>query len=149
MHACTGLLSNHESPLRPARFVTSKIVNGIKSIQASTQRYLELGNLSIARDWGWAPDYVSAIHRILIADVPDDYIVATGETNSLMDFINQLCVLADLEPSEIIRTNKQFLRPTDLLTASFSPQKIYNNLGWTSSTSFTQLVNKLYDGDLF
>ena len=98
MHACTGLLSNHESPLRPARFVTSKIVNGIKSIQASTQRYLELGNLSIARDWGWAPDYASAIHRILIADVPDDYIVATGETNSLMDFINQLCVLADLEP---------------------------------------------------
>jgi GDPmannose 4,6-dehydratase len=149
MFACTGLLSNHESPLRPTRFVTSKVVSGIKSIKSGTQNTLELGNLAVARDWGWAPDYADAIHRMLSADTPDDYIVATGKTHSLMDLIYELCILADLDPDQIIKFDSSLLRPTDLSTTSLSPDKILRNLGWKSSTNFLQLVKNLYSGQLF
>jgi GDP-mannose 4,6-dehydratase len=97
IHASTGLLSNHESPLRPARFVTRKIVNGIRSIQLGQQSNLVLGNIKISRDWGWAPDFVEAIHLICSSKVPDDYIVATGKTHSLLDFIGSLSNLANLD----------------------------------------------------
>ncbi|QFZ91670.2 GDP-mannose 4,6-dehydratase [Synechococcus elongatus] len=149
LFACTGLLSNHESPLRPTRFVTSKIVQSIRSIQMGTQAYLELGNLNIARDWGWAADYVDAIYRMTTASQADDYIIATGTTHSLIDLIEKLCRMADLEPTKIIKTDPKLLRPSDLSTATLSADKIKRDLNWTAKTDFSLLVSKLFKGDLF
>ena len=146
--ACTGLLSNHESPLRPARFVTSKIVSGIHEIKKGSQNFLELGNLFISRDWGWACDYVDAIHRMTISENPENYIIATGKTHSLMEFIEGLCSLASLKSSDIIRTNPQLLRPSELTTISLSPQKIFNDLNWKSTVTFKSLIEKLYKDEL-
>jgi GDPmannose 4,6-dehydratase len=149
IHACTGLLSNHESPLRPTRFVTSKIVNAIHRIKAGEQQTLHLGNLSVARDWGWAPDYVKAIHKIMLANSPTDYIVATGYTHSLTEMITQLCDLAGLVPEQILRSDNSLLRPTDLQIAHLSSAKIQQELGWRPSTSFPELINKLFYDQLF
>ena len=149
IYACTGLLSNHESPLRPARFVTSKIVKGIHAIKEGRQEYLDLGNLNISRDWGWAPEYADAIYRITTADKPDDYIVATGNTHSLGDLIQGLCSLAGLDASQVIKVNPQLFRPADLEHVSLSPRKINQLLNWSSKTEFDELIYKLYHGLLF
>jgi GDPmannose 4,6-dehydratase len=149
IYACTGLLSNHESPLRPARFVTSKIVHGIRAIKGGTQDYLDLGNLNIARDWGWAPDYADAIYRITRADKPDDYIVATGHTHSLSDLIQGLCSIADIDAGQVVRVNPHLLRPTDLESVSLSPVKIKKLLDWNSTTTFDEMLYKLYYNQFF
>lgn len=144
LHACTGLLSNHESPLRPSRFVTSKVVQGIHAIKAGKQSSLELGNLLISRDWGWAADYVEAIHAMMCAPVAADYIVATGKTHSLLELIESLCRLADLDATAIIKTDPKLLRPSDLTSVTLSADKINRELGWKATTGFPELVNKLY-----
>ena len=149
IHASTGLLSNHESPLRPARFVTRKIVNGIRSIQLGQQSNLVLGNIKISRDWGWAPDFVEAIHLICSSKVPDDYIVATGKTHSLLDFIGSLSNLANLDISRIVKVDDSLLRPSDLMSISVSPAKIKKGLGWEAKTDFSLLVEKLFNESLF
>lgn len=149
LFACTGLLSNTESPLRPSRFVTSKIVEGVRAIKAGTLSHLRLGNTAIGRDWGWAPDYADAIHRVTTADTADDYVIATGRTHSLMDFITRLCALADLDPAAIVTTDPSLFRPADLTTIALSPAKIQRDLGWQAATDFPHLVRKLYDRDLF
>lgn len=149
IYACTGLLSNHESPLRPSRFVTSKIINGIRSIKNGSQDFIDLGNLNIIRDWGWAPDYAEAIHRITTAYKPDDYIVATGSSHSLNDLVQGLCALADLDPAQVIRVNEQLFRPAEFSTALLSPAKIQSHLKWKSTTTFDELLYKLYNGLLF
>jgi GDPmannose 4,6-dehydratase len=149
LHACTGLLSNHESPLRPARFVTSKIVNGIRAIKEGVQEYLELGNLNISRDWGWAPDYADAIFRITSAEKADDYIVATGSAHSLSDLIQGLCSLAGLDAAKVVRVNTLLLRPTDLESVSLSPAKIKKMLDWNPTTTFEQMLRKLLYNHLF
>jgi GDPmannose 4,6-dehydratase len=86
-HCCTGILANHESPLRPKRFVTQKIISGVKAIKAGEATRLQLGNLDIWRDWGWAPEYVKAMHLMLQQQHPQDYVIATGSTYSLRDFV--------------------------------------------------------------
>lgn len=149
LHACTGLLSNHESPLRPSRFVTSKIVQGIHAIKTGTQSILELGNILISRDWGWAADYVEAIHLMTTAPLAQDYIVATGKTHSLWELIESLCNLADLDPADIIKTDPKLLRPSDLTTTTLSAGKISRELGWTATTAFPDLISKLYHRELF
>lgn len=149
LFACTGLLSNHESPLRAPRFVTSKIVAGIRAIKAGTQTQLRLGNTAIARDWGWAPDYAEAIHRMTTADTADDYVIATGHTHSLTEFITRLCAMADLDQAAIITTDPELFRPADLTTTALSPAKIRRDLGWQATTEFSELVRKLYEGALF
>lgn len=149
LFACNGVLSNTESPLRPGRFVTSKIVAGIRAIKAGTQTGLRLGNTAIGRDWGWAPDYADAVHRIATAAAADDYIVATGRTHSLMDFITQLCDIAELDPAAIITTDPGLFRPADLTTIALDPSKIHRSLGWQAATEFPQLVRKLYHQELF
>ena len=147
--ACTGLLSNHESPLRAARFVTTKIVEGIHAIRNGRQSQLRLGNTAIARDWGWAPDYAEAIHRMTTADRADDYVVATGSTHTLMDLISRLCDLAGLDPRHIVSSDPALLRPADLTTTALSPDKIRRELGWHAATDFPELVRKLYARELF
>jgi GDPmannose 4,6-dehydratase len=149
MFACTGLLSNHESPLRPERFVTSKIVEGIRAIQGGLQTRLRLGNTVISRDWGWAPDYCEAIFRITTAATADDYLVATGETHSLREFIAQLCEMAGLDPNRIIDTDASLFRPSDVTAMKLSPSKIQRDLGWQATTRFDSIVAKLFHRSLF
>lgn len=149
MYACTGLLSNHESPLRPKRFVTSKIVAGIHAIKEGITTDLELGNIGIERDWGWAADYADAIHTMMLAQHPDDFIIATGKTHSLMELISGLCKLADLDPKDIIKTDSNLFRPADLSKVSLSPAKIQQRLGWNAKVEFSQLIEKLYNNELF
>ncbi len=130
LFACSGLLFNHESPLRPQRFVTRKIVNAACRIAAGMNEKLELGNISVERDWGWAPEYVEAMWLMLQQDNPDDYVIATGETNRLEDFVDGVFTSLGLNWGEHVKTNRNLFRPTDILTVKANPGKAAQKLGW-------------------
>ena len=130
LFACSGLLFNHESPLRPQRFVTRKIVNAACRIAAGMNKKLELGNISVERDWGWAPEYVEAMWLMLHQDNPDDYVIATGETNRLEDFVDGVFTSLGLNWREHVETNRNLFRPTDILTVRANPGKAARKLGW-------------------
>jgi GDPmannose 4,6-dehydratase len=130
LFACSGLLFNHESPLRPGRFVTRKIVQSACRIAEGYQETLELGNISVERDWGWAPEYVEAMWRMLQQDSPDDYVIATGETNRLEDFVESVFTALGLDWQDHVRTNPALFRPTDIMTARANPSKATEKLGW-------------------
>jgi GDPmannose 4,6-dehydratase len=135
MFACTGILANHESPLRPKRFVTQKIIEGVREIKAGRQSTIQLGNLDIWRDWGWAPDYVDAMALMLQAEQPGDYLIASGSTTSLRQFAQEALAAAGLDLAEQLESVDALKRPADL--------------GWTSSRSFGQIVGKMYGDELF
>ena len=130
LFACSGLLFNHESPLRPQRFVTRKIVTAACRIAAGMNEKLELGNISVERDWGWAPEYVEAMWLMLQQDTPDDYVIATGETNRLEDFVDGVFTPLGLNWREHVETNQNLFRPTDILTVRANPGKAALKLGW-------------------
>ena len=130
LFACSGLLFNHESPLRPQRFVTRKIVSAACRIAAGMNEKLELGNISVERDWGWAPEYVEAMWLMLQQDAPDDYVIATGETNRLEDFVDGVFTPLGLNWREHVETNQNLFRPTDILTVRANPGKAALKLGW-------------------
>jgi len=130
LFACSGLLFNHESPLRPRRFVTRKIVHAACRIAKGSHETLELGNISVERDWGWAPEYVEAMWRMLQQDAPDDYVIATGETNRLEDFVESVFAALGLSWRDHIQTNQTLFRPTDILTARANPARAEEKLGW-------------------
>ena len=143
LHCCTGLLANHESPLRPQRFVTQKIISAVKAIKAGTQNKLTLGNLDIWRDWGWAPDYVQAMHLMLQHDTPTDFIVATGKTHSLRDFVDQAFDFVGLNSRDYLQTDSSLFRPSDLKYSSVDPANIKNKLGWQASVDFRGIVERM------
>lgn len=150
LFAVTGFLSNHESPLRPKKFVSSKIIHGLQDIRAKKLNKLVLGNINISRDWGWAPDYAEAIYRIVNARAPDDYIVATGNTYSLREFIITACECLGIPyNSEILEINPDLMRPSDLSSMHLSPARIYEDLGWKASTQFREIISKLCNSELF
>ena len=130
LHACTGVLFNHESPLRPARFVTQKIVRAAARIAAGSTETLRLGNTAIQRDWGWAPDYVEAMWRMLNADVPDDYVIATGRTVSLEYFTAAAFAQFGLDWQQHVVVDPTLLRPTDIMAGRANPAKARAVLGW-------------------
>jgi GDPmannose 4,6-dehydratase len=130
LFACSGLLFNHESPLRPRRFVTRKIVQAACRIADGDQEILELGNTSVERDWGWAPEYVEAMWRMLQQDTPDDYVIATGETNRLEDFVESVFSALGLDWHDHVRTNQTLFRPTDIQTVRANPARAADRLGW-------------------
>ena len=132
LHASTGILFNHESPLRPERFVTQKIVMSACRIAAGSREILTLGNIDIARDWGWAPDYVEAMWLMLQKEAADDYIIATGQTNSLRDFINVVFNAVDLDWKEHVSVDPFLFRPTDIAVGYANPSKAKNQLGWSA-----------------
>ena len=121
--ACSGILFNHESPLRPKRFVTQKIVKTAVDIAAGRESALYLGNIDIARDWGWAPEYVEAIWLMLQQEQPEDYIVATGKTYCLREFVQEVFSLLDLNWQKYTSSNADLLRPTDILVSRAEPLK--------------------------
>jgi GDPmannose 4,6-dehydratase len=149
MFACTGILANHESPLRPRRFVTQKVIEGVKSIKAGVLEKLRLGNLEVWRDWGWAPDYVKAMHLMLQAEKPRDYLIASGATTSLRDFVQSAFDVAGLEIDNHLESDDFFKRPADLRYSSVDPSSIKRDLGWSSSRSTQEIVTKMYRGELF
>jgi len=130
LFACSGLLFNHESPLRPQRFVTRKIVTAACRIAAGMNEKLELGNISVERDWGWAPEYVEAMWLMLQQDKPDDYVIATGETNRLEDFVDEAFTALGLNWREHVKTSRNLFRPTHILTVRANPGKAAQKLGW-------------------
>lgn len=132
LHASTGILFNHESPLRPERFVTQKIVMSACRIAAGSKEILTLGNIDIARDWGWAPDYVEAMWLMLQKEIADDYIIATGQTNALRDFINVVFNALDLDWKEHVNIDSSLFRPTDIAEGYADPLKARIQLGWSA-----------------
>jgi GDPmannose 4,6-dehydratase len=149
MFACTGILANHESPLRPKRFVTQKIIEGVKAIKAGRQATIQLGNLDIWRDWGWAPDYVQAMHRMLQVEQPADYLIASGSTTSLHQFAQEAFYAADLDLGDHLESVEGLKRPADLTYSAMNPTSIRQALGWESKRPIGEIVNKMYNDILF
>ncbi len=143
LFACTGILANHESPLRPNRFVTQKIIQGVKAIAAGKQEKLVLGNLDIWRDWGWAPEYVEAMHRMLQAHKPRDYLIASGKSHSLREFVDAAFDHAGLDPKDQLEVNGDLMRPSDLCYSAIDPGRITRELSWKSSLGLQDIVERM------
>ena len=130
LFACTGILFNHESALRQDRFVTQKIVRAAARISQGSCEKLNLGNINIKRDWGWAPDYVEAMWRMLNIDNPDDYVIATGRTVSLEYFVNHAFNFFKLNWKDHVEIDNSLFRPTDIIFGGGDPSKANKVLGW-------------------
>lgn len=130
LFACTGILFNHESPLRPKRFVTQKIVQAASRIANGSQEKLMLGNIGILRDWGWAPDYVEAMWRMLNIDIASDYVIATGRTVSLEYFTEKVFTHFGLNWRDHVEVDKTLFRPTDIMEGRANPEKARKSLSW-------------------
>jgi len=148
MFACTGILFNHESYLRPKRFVTRKIVSTACRIARGSSEKLLLGNISIERDWGWAPEYVNAMWMMLQQQQSDDYIIATGSTFSLKNFIVNVFEYLNLDWNDYVQTDKKFLRPTDIQTISADPSKAEKLLHWKAKYSASDVAKMMVDAEL-
>lgn len=146
IYCCTGILANHESPLRPRRFVTQKIISSVKAIKEGTQQKLLLGNLDIWRDWGWAPDYVRAMHLILQNECPSDFIIATGITNSLRDFVDAAFDYVDLNSSDYLDIDSTLFRPSDLKYSAVDPTRIKTKLGWEPHFGLLEIIEGMMNG---
>jgi len=147
LYACSGILFNHESSLRPERFVTKKIVSAVRRIAAGSKEKLHLGNISISRDWGWAPEYVDAMWRILQQEKPDDFVIATGETYSLEDFIATAFDCAGLNWQQHVVTDSSLLRPSEITINRANPAKAFDQLGWKARYTMPQVVRMMFDDD--
>jgi GDPmannose 4,6-dehydratase len=145
LFCCTGILANHESPLRPTRFVTQKIIQGVKAIARGEIQQLHLGNLDIYRDWGWAPEYVRAMHLILQAETVNDYLIASGHTYSLRTFAELAFKCAGLSHDKYLVTDQSLLRPNDLGYSCMDPSLISHQLGWQASIGIEEIVTRMYD----
>jgi GDPmannose 4,6-dehydratase len=148
MHATSGILFNHESPLRGTEFVTRKITLGVARIKHGMQSELPLGNLDARRDWGYAKEYVEAIWLMLQQPEPDDYVIATGETHSVKEFLEAAFEMAGLDWQQYVVTDPSFIRPAevDFLLGDYSKAK--EKLGWKPRTTFKELVSLMVEADL-
>lgn len=144
MFACSSICANHESPLRPARFVTRKIVQGALRI-AREGGTLSLGNLDIRRDWGWAPDYVDGFWRMLQADKPSDYVIASGETNSLSDFVAEAFSAVGLDWKKHVEVSSELMRPSEITSSRLNPSKAARELGWKARYRMRDVVRLLVE----
>ncbi len=147
LHACSGILFNHESPLRPTRFVTRKVVAAACRIAAGSRETLHLGNLSVVRDWGWAPEYVEAMWRMLNAPEPDDYVVATGESHQLERFVEAAFAAAGLDWKDHVVTDPSLYRPTDLHEGRANPEKARQKLGWVARYRMHDVVRAMIEAE--
>ncbi len=146
--AANGILFNHESPRRGETFVTRKITIGIAAILAGKQETLYLGNLKARRDWGFAPEYVECMWRILQHDCGDDFVIGTGESHSVADFIKEAFAYARLESKKHIRIDPRYFRPTEVDHLKADATKAKKLLDWTPQVTFKDLVRIMVDADL-
>ena len=147
LFVCSGILFNHESQFRPARFVTQKIVRGAVDIAEGRATELHLGNLSIARDWGYAPEYVDAMWRMLQLDAPTDFVVATGQVATLEVFVDHTFRSIGLDWRDHVVTDKSLLRPLDIMRSVGHPEKARLQLGWAPQTLLPALIGKLVEAE--
>lgn len=143
LFACNGILFNHESPLRPERFVTQKIVYAANRIANGAKERLSLGRLDIVRDWGWAPEYVDAMWRMMQADKPDDYIIATGESNSLEAFVAETFATLGLDWKQHVDLDPRLFRPTDIAWSQGNPAKAAQQLNWTANIHMREMAAEM------
>lgn len=143
LYVCSGILFNHESPLRPDRYVTQKIVRGAVDIAQGKADTLELGRLDICRDWGWAPEYVVAMSLMLERSEPADLVIATGQSCSLKDFIVAAFAAVDLNWKNHVVSKKELFRPADILVSRGNPARARDALGWTAKVHMQELVERL------
>jgi GDPmannose 4,6-dehydratase len=141
--ACNGILFNHESPMRHSRFVTRKIVDAACRIAAGSEERLELGRTDIVRDWGWAPEYVDAMWRMMQHDTPGDYVVATGEANSLEAFVAAAFEAVDLDWRQHVVSSQSLYRPTELAWSQGDPTRAAQELGWVAASKMRDVVRKM------
>ncbi|HHL32970.1 MAG TPA: GDP-mannose 4,6-dehydratase [Desulfobulbaceae bacterium] len=161
----SGILFNHESPLRGLEFVTRKITDGVARIKLGKQDHIELGNLSSKRDWGYAMDYVDGMYRMLQAEKPDVYLLATGRTESVRDFVNMSCKAVGIEiewqgegideigintanGKTIVSVNEKFYRPAEVDLLIGDPAKAKRDLGWEATTTLEELCQMMVEADL-
>jgi len=149
LFACSGILFNHESPLRPERFVTAKIVNGARRIANGNPERLRLGNLDISRDWGWAPEYVEAMYRMLQIDTPRDFVIATGRTHTLAEFAEAVFGEFGMDWRDHVEVDSNLMRPSDIAANHADPRLAGSLLGWKAEVGLRELAGKLAAGDLF
>ena len=147
LHACTGILFNHESPLRPERFVTRKIVAAAARIADGSGESLFLGNIDIERDWGWAPEYVEAMWLMLQTEQPQDFVIATGETRSLRDFVTEAFASFGLNWADHVRTDAMLLRPSDIKRGAADPRNAFRILGWRAQYRLADVVRMMADAE--
>ena len=143
LHACNGILFNHESPRRGSNFVTNKVVKGAVKIKKGLQDKLELGNMDSYRDWGHSKDYVRAMHMILNHDTPDEFIVATGETHSVRDLCETVFSKLDLDYRDYIVQNPKFMRPEELKYLKGDSQRTREVLGWEPEYTFSTMLDEM------
>ena len=148
LFACNGILFNHESPLRPARFVTKKIVSTACRIAGGAKEKLMLGRLDIVRDWGWAPEYVEAMWRMLQAEIPDDYVIATGHSDTLSNFVSIAFESVDLDWRKFVVSDSSLYRPLDITFSAGNPGKANKILDWRATTLLPALVSRLVSAEL-
>ena len=148
MYTCSGILYNHESERRGLEFVTRKITNGAARIKLGLSQELHLGSLEARRDWGYARDYVEAMWLMLQQDAPSDYVIATGETHSVLEFVEEAFGCVDLDWRDYVRTDPAFVRPPETGQLVGDPSKIRSELGWVPKTSFHALVRLMVHADV-
>jgi GDPmannose 4,6-dehydratase len=148
LHATNGILFNHESPRRGETFVTRKVTRSLARILAGKEDLLYLGNLEAKRDWGYAPEYVEAMWLMLQQPEPDDYVVATGESHSVLEFVDKAFSLVGLHWQNYVRFDSRYLRPAEVDHLCGDPSKAWERLGWRARTSFEELVRIMLRADL-
>lgn len=148
MYACTGILSNHESGLRPRRFVTRKIIHAAASLALGHEVKLSLGNLKVERDWGWAPEYVEAMAVMLQQNVAEDYIIATGQSHTLVEFVEAAFRVAGRDWRNHVTIDEQLMRPTDVMVNKLDPSKAAAKLGWTAKYMMNDVVAQMLEEEM-
>ena len=148
LFACSGILFNHESPRRGETFVTRKITRAVAHIKHGLQDKLYLGNLEAKRDWGYAKEYVEAMWLMLQQDKPDDYVIATGETHTVREFLEEAFKYAEMDYKKYVEFDKRYLRPAEVDLLIGDPSKAKKQLGWKPKTTFKQLIKIMVDADI-
>ncbi len=148
LYAATGILFNHESPRRGGQFVTKKVSTAVARIKKGLQDSLVLGNLEAKRDWGWSPEFVEAIHLILQQETPETYVVATGETHTIKEFVEEAFAHVGLNWQDYVKHDDKYLRPNEVPLLLGDATKIKNALGWEPKMKFSDIVHAMVDHDL-
>jgi GDPmannose 4,6-dehydratase len=148
LFACSGILFNHESPIRPVRYVTKKIISTACRIANGSGEKLVLGNIDIQRDWGWAPEYVDAMWRMLDQSVPEDYVIGTGKTNSLRDFIACTFTQLNLKWHDHVEYDQSLIRPSEIMIGSANPAKAKRLLNWKAQFHMSDVIENMVKDEL-
>jgi GDPmannose 4,6-dehydratase len=148
LFACNGILFNHESPRRGETFVTKKITRGIAAILSGKQKQLYMGNLDAKRDWGYTPEYVEYMWKMLQMESPDDFVLGTGESHSVREFLQEAFTYAGLDWQEHVKIDPRYFRPSEVDNLIANPEKARKYLGWNPKVKFNDLVKIMVDADM-